>query len=48
MFKDYNLNYHYETKHSEKYKNLTDAEWKQWKHIWTFTSKAAMEYGARV
>lgn len=29
MFKDYNLNYHYVTKHLEKYKNLTDAEWKQ-------------------
>lgn len=26
MFKDYNLNRHYETKHAEKYKNLTEAE----------------------
>lgn len=26
VFKDYNLNRHYETKHAEKYKNLTDAE----------------------
>lgn len=26
VFKDYNLSRHYETKHAEKYKNLTDAE----------------------
>ena len=26
VFKDYNLSRHYETKHSEKYKNLNDAE----------------------
>lgn len=26
VFKDYNLNRHYETKHAEKYKNLTDEE----------------------
>lgn len=26
VLKDYNLNRHYETKHAEKYKNLTDAE----------------------
>lgn len=26
VFKDYNLNRHYETKHAEKYKNLTEAE----------------------
>lgn len=26
VFKDYNLSRHYETKHTEKYKNLTDAE----------------------
>lgn len=26
VFKDYNLSWHYETKHAEKYKNLTDAE----------------------
>ena len=27
VFKDYNLNRHYENKHAEKYNNLTDAEW---------------------
>ncbi|XP_069584553.1 general transcription factor II-I repeat domain-containing protein 2B-like [Ranitomeya imitator] len=26
VFKDYNLNRHYETKHAQKYKNLTEAE----------------------
>lgn len=26
VFKDYNLSRHYETKHAEKYKNLSDAE----------------------
>lgn len=26
VLKDYNLNRHYETKHAEKYKNVTDAE----------------------
>lgn len=26
VFKDYNLNRHYQTKHAETYKNLTDAE----------------------
>ena len=26
VFKEYNLKRHYETKHAEKYKNLTDAE----------------------
>lgn len=26
MFKDYNMHHHYETKHVEKYKNLTDVE----------------------
>ena len=27
VLKDYNLNRHYGTKHADKYKNLTDAEW---------------------
>lgn len=27
MYKDYNLSRHYDKKHSEKYKNLSDAEW---------------------
>ena len=26
VFKDFNLSRHYETKHAEKYKSLTDAE----------------------
>lgn len=26
MFKEYNLSLHYQTKHLEKYKNLTDTE----------------------